>query len=368
MYPKSLASRLAPAVALTAVAALAACSKPEPAPEPVRAVRTVTVSTQSAGGTQEFAAEVRARTESRLAFRVGGKITARPAEVGQHVKAGQLLAQLDAEDMRQGQESARAALGAAQSNFDFVAGEYRRFKDLRDQGFISDWELERRSTALKAAQAQLDQARAQAAMQRNQTAYTSLAATAAGTVTAVDAEVGTVVAAGAPVLRLAHDGPRDAVFSVPEDAAGAFRLLLGKRGAVQVRLWGRADSAPATLREVAAAADPATRTFLVKADLGDLAVQLGQTASVLVAGPRAEAVVKLPLTAVTRSQGKTAVWIVDKATMTVRLQPIAVGGADGNLVVVTDGLVAGQEVVTAGVHVLSPAQKVKFYQPASAGR
>ena len=97
-------------------------------------------------------------------------------------------------------------------------------------------------------------------------------------------------------------------------------------------------------------------------------MQLGQTASVLVAGPRAEAVVKLPLTAVTRSQGKTAVWIVDKATMTVRLQPIAVGGADGNLVVVTDGLVAGQEVVTAGVHVLSPAQKVKFYQPASAGR
>ena len=331
-------------------------------------MRTETAAVQSAGGTQEYAAEVRARTESRLSFRIGGKVTRRPAEVGQHVQAGQLLAQLDPEDMRQGQDAARAALAAAQSNFEFTSGEYKRFKDLRDQGFISDWELERRGNTLKAAQAQLDQTRAQATMQRNQTAYTSLNATAAGVITVVEVEPGAVVAAGGPVLRLAHDGPRDVVFAVPEDAVAAFRQLQGKQGALQVRLWGQptnAATSAATLREVAAAADSSTRTFLAKADLGALPTQLGQTAVVLIDGPRTEGVVKLPLTAVTQVQGKTAVWIVDKPTMTVRLQPIALGGADGNWVVVTDGVKPGQEVVTAGVHTLAAGQKVKFYSRSS---
>jgi multidrug efflux pump subunit AcrA (membrane-fusion protein) len=72
-------------------------------------------------------------------------------------------------------------------------------------------------------------------------------------------------------------------------------------------------------------------------------------------------VVKLPLTAVTQLQGRSAVWLVDPASMTVQAQPIAVGGADGNWVVVLGGLSAGQRVVTAGVHVLTPGQKVRFY-------
>ena len=85
-------------VTLTAVAALAACSKTETAPEPVRAVRTVTVSSQTAGGAYEYAGEVKARTESRLSFRVGGKMLKRMVDLGDTVKAGQVLAQLDAQD------------------------------------------------------------------------------------------------------------------------------------------------------------------------------------------------------------------------------------------------------------------------------
>ena len=115
------------------------------------------------------------------------------------------------------------------------------------------------------------------------------------------------------------------------------------------------------MREVAAAADPTTRTFQVKADVGAANVQLGQTAAVLIELPRMGGITKLPLTAVTQQQGRTAVWVVDPATMTVRPQPIEVAGADGNWVVVAGGLTAGQRVVTAGVHVLTPGQKVRFY-------
>lgn len=349
-------------VLLVALTALGACSKPPAPSEPVRSVRTLTVGSESAVGAHEFAAEVRARTESRLGFRVAGKMVSRTAEVGQRVRAGQALAQLDATDLRLGQQAAQAGVRSAQSAYDLAAAEFRRFKDLRDQGFISAAELERREAALQAQRAQLEQAQAQAGVQGNQAAYAVLTATAAGVVTAVEAEPGAVLAAGTPVLRLAHDGPRDAVFAVPEDRADAVRALLGRRGALRVQPWGDGEGVPATVREVAAAADPATRTFQVKADIGGAALALGRTVTVVIDQPPRDGVTRLPLAAVMQQQGKPAVWLLDGESMTVRVQPVAVAGADGNSVVVSAGLSAGQTVVTAGVHVLTAGQKVRLYE------
>lgn len=353
-------------LAVAAGLGLAACSKPAPAPEPVRAVRTMTVSQGTAGGAHEFAAEVRARTESRLGFRVGGKMVSRQVEVGQRVRAGQVLAQIDAGDLRLGQEAAAAAAQAATTQYELAAAEFKRFQELQAQGFISAWELERRESQLKATKAQAEQARAQADVQRNQAGYAVLTAPAAGVVLAVDAEPGTVLAAGTPVVRLAHDGPRDAVFAVPEDGAAAVRALIGRPAALQVRPWGAAAPLPATVREVAAAADPATRTFQVKADLGSAQVQLGQTLTAAMPQPLRQGVTRLPLTAVMQQQGQTAVWVVEPAAMTVKVQPIVVAGADGNEVVVASGLAAGQVVVTAGVHVLTPGQKVRLFKAGEA--
>jgi len=323
----------------------------------------LTVSTDSAGGVHEYAAEIKARVESRVGFRVAGKMARREVEVGQRVRAGQVLAQLDPEDLRLAQAAAAAAVKAAQTNYELAEADLKRYKDLLVQGFVSAAEIDRRDTTLKAARAQLEQARAQADVQVNQATYAALTATAPGVITAVEAEPGTVLAAGTPVLRVAYDGPRDAVFAVPEDTMSRVRVLLGKPGGLKVRLWGTATPLAATVREIGAAADPATRTFQVKADLGNADVQLGQTATALVDLPKLDGITKLPLTAVTQQQGKTAVWVVDKESMTVRAQPIAVGGADGNSVVVAGGLSPGQLVVTAGVHVLNPGQKVKIYEP-----
>lgn len=349
-------------LASAALLALAACSKVEPAPEPVRAVRTVTVALQTAGGSWEYAGEVRARTESRLGFRVGGKIVRRHADLGDTVKAGQVLAQLDPQDLKLGQDAARAALVAAQANLDQTAADFKRFRELRDQGFISSAELERRDTALKAARAQLDQAQAQASVQGNQAAYSTLVADASGVVTGVDAEPGMVVAAGTPVVRLAHDGPRDVVFAVPEDKVGLVKSLAAEPGRFKVRPWGSEGAPlPATIREIAAAADPVTRTFLVKADVGKAPVRLGQTATVLVEAPQVTGVTKLPLSALKEEQGRSVVFVVDKASMTVKSRPVVVAGADGNEAVIGAGLEPGLAVVTAGVHVLADGQKVKFY-------
>jgi len=340
---------------------LAACSRPVPPPEPVRAVRTMVVSTTTPSVALEYAAEVRARTESQLGFRVGGKLLRRDAEVGAAVKAGQRLAQLDPQDLQLGQLGAQAALASAQAELVQAEADFRRFSELRDQGFISSADIERRETTLKAARAQAAQARAQAGVQGNQAAYALLAADAAGVVTEVQAEPGQVLSAGQPVLRLAHDGPRDVVFAVPEDKISMLRSLLGRPGAIKVRLWGSEALLPGTVREVAAATDATTRTVRVKVDIGRATVTLGQTATVLTDVPQTQTAIKLPMSALTEVGGATSVWLLDGATMTVRPQAVQVGGAEGNLVLVAGGLLPGAEVVTAGVHVLTPGQVVRRY-------
>ena len=341
---------------------LAACSPATPPAEPIRAVRTITLATASVGGAHEYAGDVRARTESRLGFRVGGKLLSRSANIGDAVRAGQALAQLDPGDLKLSQEAAQAALGAAKASYEFSEAEFKRFKELKDQGFISGLELERRETALTGARAQYEQARALANVQGNQTRYATLVADASGVITGVDAEPGAVVASGASVVRLAHDGPRDVVFNVPEDRVAELRGLAGKVGALKVHIWN--DNQPpiaATVREVAAAADPSTRTFIVKADIGRADVRLGQTANVKVDMPRVAGQIKLPLAAVFEAKGVPAVWVVDRASMTVKQQPVRVAGAEGNDVVLAAGVSPGETVVIAGVHVLSPGQKVRLY-------
>lgn len=310
----------------------------------------------------EYPAEVKARVESRLAFRVGGKLVKRLVEVGDAVKPGQTLARLDPQDLQLGQDAARAALAAAKATLDIQEAEFRRYKELREQGFIGSLELERRESTLKAARAQADQAKAQAAVQGHQAQYAELTADAAGVVLGVDVEPGAVVAAGTTVLRVAQDGPRDVVFSVPEDRAARLRAAMARKDALAVRLTGaQGQMVKAQIREIGAAADPTTRTFLVKADIGAAPIRLGQTATVLVDEPAIAGVIRLPLAAVFEHQGKSTVWLLDRQALTVSAVPIEVAGADGNLVVVASGIKAGQTIVTAGVHTLSPGQKVRLY-------
>ena len=343
------------------VLSLSACSKPAVTEEPVRAVKVITVGTQAMQSGSEYAGEVRARVESRLGFRVGGKIVRRQAELGQRVKVGDVLAQLDAQDLKLASEAARAQLNAASTNRDLAAADFKRFKDLRDQNFISAAELERREASLKAAQAQVDQAQAQFSGQGNQAAYAALVADTAGVVTAVEAEVGQVVGAGTPVVRIAQDGPRDVVFSVPEDKI--LKIKIGSE--VSIRTWANPTVFKGSVREVAASADPVTRTFSVKVTMqAKEALPLGVTVSVTPqsldrSGP---AVIKLPTSAFHHDGKNAAVWVLDPAQMTVKLQPVVIATADGNDVVVSQGLQPGMKVVAAGVHVLSPGQKVTVYQ------
>jgi RND family efflux transporter MFP subunit len=344
------------------VTALVACSKAEAPQEPLRSVKLLTVAGSDLNLGGEYAAEVRARVESRLGFRVGGKLVQRPAEPGQRVTAGQLLALVDAQDFQLAAQAAQAQVSAAQSQRDLAVAEFKRFEALKAQNFISGAELERREASLKAADAALNQAKAQAQAQGNQAGYARLTAIHAGVITAVEAEVGQVVSAGQPVLRLAHDGPRDAAFAVSESAIMAIRV--GQ--SMQATVLSTGQMVQGTVREMAASADPVTRTYAVKLALAPgVALPLGATLNVRAPGVSGSTVsaIKLPTSALRQEGQGTAVWVLDEATMTVNSQAVQLGMVDGNEVVVTSGLQPGQKVVSAGVHVLSPGQKVTVYSP-----
>jgi RND family efflux transporter MFP subunit len=170
-----------------------------------------------------------------------------------------------------------------------------------------------------------------------------------------------VVAAGTPVVRIAQDGPRDVVFAVPEDKVAAIR----PGSIVDVRVWPANAALQGVVREVAASADPVTRTFVVKVALdGKAALTLGATVSVLPQALQRGAgqVIKLPTSALRQEGQSSAVWVLDPASMTVKLQAVQIATTDGNEVVLASGLQPGMQVVSAGVHVLTPGQKVVIYR------
>lgn len=349
---------------LLAVLSLSACSRSETHTAPVRAVKLIKVGTQGQDHVQEYAAEVRARTESRLGFQVAGKLQQRLVEVGQSVRAGQVLAVLDPQDYQANAQAAAAQLLAAQSQRDLAAADLRRYESLRDQGFISGAEFERRQVSLKAAEASLKQAQAQASVQGNQAAYTRLLADADGVIVGADAEPGQVLAAGTPVVRLARSGPRDVVFAVPEDEVA--RIQKGQ--VVQVRGVGQGASTAnaaftlkAQVREVAASADPATRTFAVKAALDDARLALGTTAVVkynVPASAQSAPAIRLPQAAVWLREKSSSVWVFDAQQSVVKARAVQISDVNGNWATVASGLEPGEEVVAVGVHALTEGQKV----------
>ena len=343
---------------VVAAGLLAACTQQAPAPEPVRPVLTQVVASGAQSTRDVYPGEVRARHETELAFRVGGKIVSRSADAGARVKKGQVLARLDPEDARLAAQAAAAQRAAAEGDLALAKAEVERHAGLLARRFISQSAFDAKQNALQAAQARVEQARSQAAIAGNQAAYTTLVADADGVVVSVSAEPGQVVAAGQPVLRLARAGALEVVVNAPES-----RLARFKPGtAATISLWADPGASFAgQVREVAGGADPATRTYAVRisALAPPPAAQIGMTANVVFTGGADPDLVLLPLTALARDRGDPAVWVVDRDSSQVRLRPITVGQYREDGMTVTSGVAAGDVVVTAGVHKLRAGQQVR---------
>lgn len=332
-------------ILILSLAALTACGEKLPPAEVMKAApKLVKVLKVDAGGMaseQRYSGEVRARIETTLGFRIGGKLTERLVDAGMRVRAGQPLARLDPAD---------AQLGAvqAEANRALAAAELKRTQELMAKNFISQAALDAKETAAVAADAQ-------ARLAKNQAAYTTLVADAAGVVAAVLAEPGQVVAAGQGVFRVARDGGREVAIAIPENRIAG--LPVGTIATVE--LWA-GKSYRGRLRELNPVADAATRTFAARVtiDDADAAVALGMTATVRFTSPERERIV-VPLSALIQQGERPSVWLVGAdQTVTQRVIEVERYGDDG--AEVKSGLAAGETIVAAGAFKLVAGEKVRI--------
>lgn len=327
---------------------LAACGEKTPAndtlPAGPRLVKAMTVGAGDTAQETRYSGEVRARVETTLGFRVGGKLAERLVDAGTRVRAGQPLARLDPADLQ-------LAVTQAEANQALAVAELRRTQELRQKNFISQAALDARETAATAAGAQ-------ARLAKNQAAYATLAADAAGVVAAVLAEPGQVVGAGQGIFRLARDGEREVAIAIPE--ARLAGLKVGAEATVD--LWA-GEKYRGRLRELAPVADPATRTFAARVTILDAKneLPLGLTATVSFAGPQQPAGGSLvvPLAAILQQGEKPAVWVIGSDATLVQ-RPIEIERFADAGAIVKAGLQPGERIAAAGAYKLVAGEKVRI--------
>ena len=347
-------------VALCITIMLAACSDKHVATvlEP-RAVFVTTVKRTSQSDTRVLTATVRARVETELAFRAPGKVTQRLVEVGDSVKAGQPIARLDATDYQLGVNAAEAQVQAASTDAAQAAADEARFRRLAADGSVGAADHERQKARADAAAARLDQAQRQLALSRNRSGYTVLVAPYAGVVTALRMETGQVVAEGQSVVTLARQDDHEFVVDLPEGMAADVRSLKATAQPWQ----GAGQPIVLKLRELSPVAGAQGRTFRARFAATGAGLEpanqlaLGSTALVSLEGASTPGL-RLPSTAIVKSNGSAGVWVVDSSAGSLKLQPVQVTASEADYVHVT-GLPDGLRVVSVGAQKLEASMKVR---------
>lgn len=322
-----------------------------------RPVLVTTIHYEAETPERSFVGTVRPRIESDMGFRVAGKVAKRLVEVGQRVEPGQPLAELDEVDLRLQAEQAEAEQRAASGVVAQAVAAETRSRDLKTKGWSTDAQLDQAKAAADEARARLVRAERSVELTRNVLSYTTLAADARGVVTATLIEPGQVVASGQTAIRVARSAEKEAVVAIPETL-----IQRARSGDAHVTLWSEPDHRyVAKLRELSPTADAATRTYLAKFSLpeaGD-AVQLGMTATLLLADADRDRVARVPLSALFSEGEHPSLFVVDDKTGTLTLQPVTVKSYETNDAVISGGVPEGAKVVTLGVQKLDPAQKVR---------
>lgn len=330
------------------------------AEKPLRYVRTETVAIKEHARVVTATGSIQARTRTDLAFRLTGQITELNVKIGDHVEAGQVLAKIDAAPQEADLASAEAGVSAAQAALDQAVAALARAQELFDRGLTTRSKYDQAAQDHLTAESALRTAEAQRQGAANALSYAAVTAPVSGIVTRVDRDVGEVVQAGQPVLTIAHDGPRDAVFDVyesvllslaPEQSAAPAQVSLISDDAV---------SAAGNVREISPIVDPRTGTVRVKVGLGETPAGMGLGA--LVAGrltlPGQPSIV-IPYSALTLDRGRPAVWLVDPQSGKVSIRAVEIGSYETRDVVLAAGLAPGDHLVVEGGQFLYGGQVVQ---------
>lgn len=339
--------------------------KAEAATDGAKPVQVQTVKLAPLAQPKLLVGTIRARVESDHGFRVAGKIAERKVQTGDRVKAGAVLAALDATDFRLTREQAEAELAAARSSARQAELELSRITDLRTKGWSTDQALDRQKATYDEAVGRVRRAERQVELAANSQSYAELRAETDGIIISVLAEAGQVVGAGQAIVRIARDGDREAQIAVPEQD-----LAFAREAKAEAVLWSEpGKSYQANLRELSPNADPATRTFQARYTIAGLAPDspLGMTATLTLARDRGGKVARIPLAAVMNEGNGTEVYVFDAGSGELRRKAVKVATYEARQAIVTEGLAEGDVIVTLGTHALRVGQKVRPLPEAKQG-
>ncbi|MBZ9793489.1 efflux RND transporter periplasmic adaptor subunit [Rhizobium sp. 3T7] len=346
--------------------AVSGCSEEKKAEtkEIIRPVKVVEIAEAGETRSLDYSGAVKARVEMNLGFRVAGKINDRRVNIGDRVKPGDLLAEIDPTDYELAVKTAEANLAAAEKGVGTADLANKRAQQLFDKSVTAKSQMEQAALSYDQAVSTRDAAASSLDQAKNQVAYTELKADRNGIVTSISADTGAVVAAGTPVVTVALDGEKEVQIAVPENDIAQFKP--GKT--VKASFWSDSKLVlDGKVREVSGSADAQSRTFSVRVSLPiDDRVLLGMTATIEAAIGNAETNVAIPLSALAERDGKEIVWVVDRNASTVHAREVTVADFTGGGVHVADGLKTGDLVVAAGTQFMTENLKIKLPEQQSA--
>ncbi|EFM59721.1 efflux transporter, RND family, MFP subunit [Brucella sp. BO2] len=352
------------AVLFGALTVLAACGKEdEKAQEaaPIRPVLYTIVEPKPVAQTG-FAGTVEPRYSTDLAFRVLGRVIARPVKVGDLVKKGEMVAMLDPSALDLAVQSARADLASAEAQYANASASEERQRILLRGNNVSQADYDAARQARDSAEAGLEKAQAGLRKAEDQRGYAVLRPDFDGVISATAAEVGQVVSAGQAIVTVARPDVREAVVDIPDSMTEYFKP--GTPFNVQLQA-DPSVKGTGSVREVAPQADAQTRTRRVRIALDNPpeGFRLGATIQAARSTPET-GFVSLPMPSLLEQDGKTSIWVIDPGTQTVSLHDVRVIERKGASFVAGE-VEAGSYVAIAGVHELKAGQKVRLDEKGS---
>lgn len=339
--------------------AVPGCKKEiEEAREIIRPVKVTQVRYGQTTDRASYTGVVKARYEAELAFRASGKILSRKVELGQRVKAGQVIAELDPQDYVLSMKASEASLAMAEADAKQAIADEVRNRDLVRGKAISPADYDRYRAVADAQIKRVEQAKSQLDISRNKLIYTTLKADHDGVITNLMFEVGKVVAEGTPIVVVSRTDELEAVVAIPEN-----RVTVAQTAKASVELWSDKDRKfAARLRELSPNADPITRTYTARFHIEKPTeeVRLGMTATVhLDSLDVGRQLVTLPLSAVYDSGKGPRVWVVDPKTGKLTSREIRVKEYHQDTILIASGLQVGDHVVTGGTQKLDEGLTVR---------
>lgn len=355
---------------LMALVLLVGCSEERVDEAPLRPVRTLSVAVSEVDAARELPGRLEAAANRRLSFRVAGQLEAHRVAVGETVAAGQLLARLEATDLRLQRDRARSALAGAEAAAANAEAEWQRARRLFEAGSAPARDLDAARAQREAALARRDSARDALALAERQLSFTRLEAPGDCRVATRLAEAGENVAAGLPVLVLACGDALEVRAALSEDLLG--ELSAGAPVRVQLPLAGL--SVAGEVAEIGLPVDPRQATWPLRVALSGLssaeraALRPGMAAELTLPLNGPESGIWVPMAAVQRDARGPYVYVADVEApeqggegreATIRRRDVVLGDQRGERMRIDAGLGEGMSLVVAGMSRLHDGQRVR---------